>query len=464
MGVRSGSARPCSASSSTNGKRDVTDSQTAVALASRAAASRTPLPRSSSHNRSDSELKVVAYDRELTSTSLDEKDQRELLRAGKHLQTLLYANRIISTELDTATLLERTLDALFGTFAVHRAVVLTLDGNGELSVRATRVRGDPSEASPRISSSIAYRALEDRVGVLTLDAAEDQRFDKTKSVIDLGIRSAICAPMIHRDKARGVIYLDTVGVTRTFGEEDLELLNGIAAAAAGALANAALVDRLKSTAADTIFRLAIAAEYRDGDTGFHIHRMSDYAAAIADALGHDPGFCENLRLSSPMHDIGKIGIPDSILKKPGKLTPDEFEIMKSHTTKGGAILAGSDSELLRMAERVALSHHEKFDGSGYPNGLSGSDIPVEGRIVAVADVFDALSSKRVYKEAFDQERTLDLVREGVGKHFDPDVVEAFFSIQDQLDEIRTYYANLEANLDGQEPTFEDLWKRSLAVS
>src|SRR5262249_11959483 len=201
-----------------------------------------------------------------------------------------------------------------------------------------------------------------------------------------------------------------------FKEDDLKLLTGIAGPAGGAVKNALLVAQLKNTAVDTILRLAMAAEYRDDDTGFHIHRMSDYAEAIAIELGLNSTFCDTPKLSAPMHDVGKIGIRDAILKKPGRLTADEFEEMKQHTVKGGAILAKSDSDLLRMAENIALTHHEKWDGSGYPHRLCGDDIPIEGRIVAVADVFDALTTKRCYKPAYSVEDAFGEIAQGRGKH------------------------------------------------
>lgn len=423
------------------------------------------LPRTPASEISTMDLRVVSLDRGVASDDLDHKDQAALLSAGKHLQTLLLANRIISTELDTEALLEKILDALFETFSVHRAVVLTLDDSGSLAVRATRSNKSSDEA-PQISSTIAYRALEHRVGVLTLDAGADHRFDAKQSIVAQDIRSAIAAPMIHADRALGVIYLDTVGIARVFTEGHLELLNGIASAAAGALDRASLVQRLKDTAAETIFRLAVAAEYRDDDTGFHIHRMSDYAAAIAATLGHDDAYCDDLKLASPMHDVGKIGIPDAILKKPGRLTAEEFDIMKSHTTKGGAILGGSESSLLAMAHDVAMAHHERFDGDGYPGRLEGKAIPLEGRIVAVADVFDALASKRCYKPAFELEKCFEMIEQSAGSHFDPEVVEAFSASRERILGIRDHYRVLEerAAAENEAPSFENLWKRSGALS
>jgi putative two-component system response regulator len=183
---------------------------------------------------------------------------------------------------------------------------------------------------------------------------------------------------------------------------------------------------------EIINRLMSAAEYRDDDTGSHIQRMSRYAELVAQAMGLPEHRCEQILKASPMHDIGKIGIPDSILLKPGKLTPEEWDVMKSHTTIGANLLANGTSELIQLAETIALTHHEKWNGQGYPNGLSGTSIPLVGRIVAVCDVFDALTSERPYKKAWEVERALEVIRGDSGTHFDPDVVEAFFKVLPEI--------------------------------
>lgn len=183
---------------------------------------------------------------------------------------------------------------------------------------------------------------------------------------------------------------------------------------------------------ETIYRLVVAAEYKDEDTANHIKRMSNYSALLAGRLHLPPSEVETIRLASPMHDVGKMGTPDSILFKPGKHTPEEWEIMKQHATFGGRILHGSSSALLQAGETIALSHHEKWDGSGYPKGLAGEEIPLWGRICAVADVFDALTSKRPYKDAFSNEKSLQIMKEGRGKHFEPKLVDLFM---EDLDEV-----------------------------
>jgi len=177
---------------------------------------------------------------------------------------------------------------------------------------------------------------------------------------------------------------------------------------------------------DTIHRLVVAAEYKDKDTATHIQRMSRYCALLARALNLPPGEVEIVLQASTMHDVGKISVPDAILLKPGKLDQEEWEIMKQHAISGARILSGSPSELLQVGEIIALSHHEKWDGSGYPKGLAGEDIPLWGRICAIADVFDALTNARPYKKAFSNEEALEIMKEGRGKHFDPKLLDLFF--------------------------------------
>jgi putative two-component system response regulator len=189
---------------------------------------------------------------------------------------------------------------------------------------------------------------------------------------------------------------------------------------------------LESSHLDTIRRLATAAEFKDDDTGAHILRMSRVSSIIARAYGQDEKYCNLLEQASPMHDIGKIGIPDDVLKKPGKLTKAEWILMRKHPEYGANILSGSDVPVLQMAEEVALAHHEKFDGSGYPSNLQGEQIPLSARIVALADFFDALTMDRCYRPAFSDEKALAMLKESSGTHFDPNVVQAFFSVSNDI--------------------------------
>lgn len=198
-----------------------------------------------------------------------------------------------------------------------------------------------------------------------------------------------------------------------------------------------------------IFALAKLAESRDPETGAHLERIREYSRLLAEHLSTtpkyssivDPDYVRAIYLTSPLHDIGKVGIPDHVLLKPGRLTPEEFEIMKQHSiigynTLNAALLEQPDAEYLRFGRDIAGSHHEKFDGTGYPHGLAGEEIPLCGRIVAVADVYDALTTARVYKDAFSHEKARTIIAEGRGSHFDPEVVDAFFHHEETFIEIQ----------------------------
>ena len=192
---------------------------------------------------------------------------------------------------------------------------------------------------------------------------------------------------------------------------------------------------------ETIHRLTRATEYRDNETKNHIVRMGHYARLLGAAMGLSTERQELLFLAAPMHDVGKVAIPDRILLKAGKLTPEEWEIMKTHALKGYEILKGSDSVLVRLGAEIAAAHHEKFDGSGYPNGLAGEAIPLAGRICAVADVFDALMSVRPYKPAWSLPDTIEALKRGRGSHFDPPLVDAFLDKMPEVQKIRNLFSD-----------------------
>ena len=191
------------------------------------------------------------------------------------------------------------------------------------------------------------------------------------------------------------------------------------------------LSELEIAQAETVRRLSMAVEFRDEDTGAHIERIGRFSTLLAEQIGMDSDFCERLRHAAPLHDVGKVAIPDAILLKPGPLTREERAIVETHAEEGHRLVRGSSSSILDMAATIALSHQEKWDGSGYPRGLKGEAIPIEGRIVAVADVFDALTSDRVYRRAFSVEDAVQMMREQRGRHFDPVLLDAFMEVLGQ---------------------------------
>lgn len=208
-------------------------------------------------------------------------------------------------------------------------------------------------------------------------------------------------------------------------------------------------ESLESSYRESIYRLAAAAEYRDEDTANHLVRIGLISEILAKRVGCDAELIALIRQASPMHDVGKIGIRDAVLLKAGPLTKEEFEEIKTHSVIGARILSGSSSQLIQMAERIALTHHEWFDGSGYPQGLCGEQIPLEGRIVSLADVFDALTSPRVYKPAYSIEMALAILHDKTGTHFDPQIVQALYDSLDEILGVKQFYAD---------PDLTSFWK------
>jgi putative nucleotidyltransferase with HDIG domain len=265
----------------------------------------------------------------------------------------------------------------------------------------------------------------------------DPRFDEQNRY---RTTSVIVVPMKDIEgQLIGVLQLINArkaGRTMPFGREAEKLVSSLASQAAVAIKNALLAQDLMDAQLDTIFRLSVAAEYKDKETAKHLRRMSRYVAVIAEELGLSPADVDLVSTAALLHDIGKIGVPDSILTKTGRLTSEEMHAMQEHTILGSRILANASAPVLRVSEIIALTHHEKWDGSGYPRGLKQDEIPLEGRIVAVADVFDALTSERCYKGAFPLDQAVQTIESDSGRHFDPRVVRAFKKGLTRIDQIR----------------------------
>lgn len=270
------------------------------------------------------------------------------------------------------------------------------------------------------------------------DAYSDSRFSKELDIITGFKTTALLAvPLKNKEgKVIGVFQLNNKEDNTPFNTRDEGLLKLLATLASGNIEIAALYEEVKLANLETIYRLAVAAEYRDQyDTRTHLEHISTICEILAKELGFSEGEVENIKNASLLHDIGKVAIPDHILLKPGKLTPQEYEIMKQHTKYSEKILAGAKSKILETAYKMSVSHHEKWDGSGYPNGLKGEEIPLEARILAVADVFDALCMKRVYKKAWPLDKAYEYIISKAGSDFDPKVVEVFNKVFTQISKL-----------------------------
>ncbi|MBI2363336.1 MAG: GAF domain-containing protein [Elusimicrobia bacterium] len=269
------------------------------------------------------------------------------------------------------------------------------------------------------------------------DAYRDTRFTQDfDRITGYQTKTVLAVPLKDRDgKALGVFEVLNKA-KGAFNEEDEGFLRILATIASSSIENAKLYEYLRKSHLETIYRMAMVAEYRDQqDTASHLHRISKYTGLVAAELGLPLDLVEDLRYASPLHDIGKVAIPDSILLKPGKLTPDEYEEMKKHPVYGGRMLENAESRLLKLARNIALSHHEHWDGTGYPYSLKGEEIPLEARIVSVVDVYDALTTRRVYKGAWSVEDTFRYMNEQSGRLFDPKVIDAFVRCRSMVEDL-----------------------------
>ncbi len=304
----------------------------------------------------------------------------------------------------------------------------------------TRVAHGVDEIRVTADTGVVGKAALSQEVQIVIDAYNDFRFNKeVDKQTGYVTQNIIAVPLLNHNR-------ETIGVFQALNKKsgfftatDAEILVLIGNYASVSLENALLYNKLKESQTKIIHKLSGAAEFKDNETSAHTKRVGMYTEIIAQAMGFDRDFCDLVKLTSPMHDIGKIGIPDSILLKPGKLDDDEFTVMKKHAMFGYEILFEDGDEILKMAATIARDHHEKWDGSGYPMGKKGEEISIQGRITAVVDVFDALTSRRPYKEPWSVERAVKLIQGESGTHFDPKVIDAFLEKLDTFIEIKNLF-------------------------
>jgi response regulator RpfG family c-di-GMP phosphodiesterase len=303
--------------------------------------------------------------------------------------------------------------------------------------------GVPSIVVPSDSGVVGH-ALKEGAPIIINDAYADARFNvAVDAQTGYVTRNIIALPIYGGEKNIIGVYqaINEMTSKAAFDDEDITRLELAAVYSGAALESAIARKEIEETQKDVIFTMGEAGETRSKETGNHVKRVAEYSYALAIALGLGKDEAELLRMASPMHDIGKIAVPDSVLKKPGKLDEAEFEIMKTHAATGYQILKNSRRRILKAAAIVAYEHHEKYNGKGYPRGLKGEEIHIFGRITALADVFDALGSDRAYKKAWELEKILALLKEERGEHFDPKLIDAFFSSLDEFLSIRSRFAD-----------------------
>jgi len=344
-------------------------------------------------------------------------------RIQNDLAAIYHIGNMINAETDLNRLYESILDAIFRVVKADRAFIIMADPRtGELQTRAQRESPECSEESRLLSFSttVVRESFREGASVLRADALADERFGTAESVIVQHIHSVVCVPIETPDKILGVIYADNIARSESFARHDLELLTAVGRQAGVAIQRAQLADQLRRLLRGAVSALVATVEAKDEYTRGHSDRVTAYAMQVARAMQLDTERLNALELAGFLHDVGKIGVPEYILHKPSSLTVPEYEILRQHPRLGYEIV--SNIEGADEIAEIVLHHHECWDGSGYPEGLAGETPSLCARILAVADAFDAMTSKRPYREAMDTEAALKEIEAGAGSRFDPKVV------------------------------------------
>ncbi len=365
------------------------------------------------------------------------------LQIGKHkLMALVEVGHIMNSSLGLNRVLEEVMDALISLTQAERGFLMLRNEDGEMVIRIARglAHADLEKESFAVSRTIIKRVAASGEAVLTTDAKEDPRFENELSVIALNLRSILCAPLKLKNEIIGVIFVDNRAQAGLFQEKDLELLSAFADQAAVSVDNARLFDDLQASnkeleaaniELETAYEATLngwvrALDLRDKETEGHTQRVTALTRQLAISLGVDADSLVHITRGALLHDIGKMGIPDSILLKPSGLTFEERELMKQHTILAYEML--SPIQFLHPAIDIPYCHHEKWDGTGYPRGLHHEMIPFMARIFSIVDVWDALTSNRPYRKAVDPAEVRQYIHGQAGAHFDPRLVDAFLGM------------------------------------
>lgn len=346
---------------------------------------------------------------------------REIQEIQQRLQAVYAANEAIASERELERVFETVLNQVFRLLNASSGVILLKKPEENELYPAYEQCAEPG-SGVSYSHTIVERAFRQAEAVITNNAFDDSRFRAGVSIIAHNIRSAICVPLLHHSECLGVIYVDSHGRQNAFTESDLQLLVALAGPAATAIKNAQYFELLQQAYEDTLVVLANAIELRDHYTVGHTWRVTHFAMAIARELGWDEEKIKEVRMGGVMHDVGKIAVDNAILGKTAPLTDEEFAKMKVHPERGADLLR--DVKVLQPLIPYCLYHHERWDGKGYPFGLKGEGIPIEGRLVAVADALDAMTSTRPYRKGMPPDAALKEIIKGRGCQFDPDIVDA----------------------------------------
>lgn len=392
-------------------------------------------------------VSTVIQDITQISHSLADLEKRvdgQLRVKQSQLEALMGVGQAINSSLGKERVLEQVMDAVIKLMGAERGFLMLRDSNGKLKFEIARGMSNVNLGTDeyKLSMTIVRKVEQGGEVIITTNAQEDPRFENQMSVAAYRLRSILCVPLKIKHKLTGVIYVDNKVHAGIFGDEDKELITAFADQAALAIANARLIDNLKSTNDDLVVakvELEIAYEatlrgwvhaldLRDKETEGHTQRVTTLTERLARAMGVTDDQMVHIRRGARLHDIGKMAIPDNVLLKKGKLTDEERALIQEHPTTAYKML--NQIEFLRPALYIPYCHHEKWDGTGYPLGLKGQEIPFDARIFAVIDVWDALTSDRPYRPALPHDEVREKIQAEAGKHFDPLVVKAFLEMKD----------------------------------
>ncbi len=366
---------------------------------------------------------------------ISDAERYELVRTQRllnGLKTIFHMSQTITKLVSVEELMDKIAENLFEVFSGAENVVILLEDEDtkKLVPKFARARDEEHEPTMNISSTVLERAIKERCTLIASDTQSDSRLANSDSIIGFSVKSVICAPLVASENALGALYIDNRVQNINYDELDAEVVTAFANQCAVALENANLCDRLQKHYHQTLQALVNAIEAKDPYTMGHTQRVSKYSCGIAKVFGLTPEQVELMRFAADLHDIGKIGVKEGIINKPGRLSDTEFLSIKDHVEMGVKIL--EPITYLTPILPTIRGHHERWDGSGYPDGLKGEECPLEGRILAVADTFDAMTSQRSYNKPLTFTEARDKIKELSGKLFDPKVVEAFERYVDEV--------------------------------
>ena len=371
---------------------------------------------------------------EFLSQVYKRKDEADLLQsAQKYLTTLHKVSEILARASGVEALFDSIVSAILEVSGGDRAAILMRPADGSKDVNMVAVRtkdGKASSGAVMLSRTVVNDVIEKGISVFTDDALADDRYVGGESIVRQRIRSVMCAPMRTTDEILGVLYVDSQ-MAREFSEAELELLAAVGNQAGIALHRARLMEEVERLFFDVMKAIASLIDAKDGYTHKHSERVAQFGVRIARHLGFDADSRAVVELSGLLHDVGKIGVPDAILNKPGKLTDEEFRQMRLHPVHGARILSQIQSDKVVSILPGVKYHHERWDGKGYPDGLKGEEIPLLGRVLGVADFLDALTSDRSYRKSLTLEEALNMVKDLQGQAFDPAVVTAALELHEK---------------------------------